>query len=109
MIDKVQGRFWGAQLDNVMTEIAREAFICEVKILQPGVIERVLHNDDSVCGTRNPLAFKKLRDLLMMGFVVREKAFEKMGALEADALIKDIRAELSKRFGDGIGQPPAGA
>jgi hypothetical protein len=109
MIDKVQGRFWGAQIDNVMREIAREAFICEVKILQPGVIERVLHNDDSVCGTRNPAAFKKLRDLLMMGFVVREKAFEKMGALEADALIKDIREELVKRFGDQGGPPSSGA
>ena len=109
MIDKVQGRFWGAQLDNVMTEIAREAYICEVKILDPGVIEAVLHNDDSVCGSRNPLAFKKLRDLLMMGFVVREKAYEKLGPLEAAELIKEIREHLMQRFGDRLGHPPSEA
>lgn len=70
-----------------------------MKLLAPRVIEAVLHGDESVCGSRNPLAFKKLRDLLMMHFVVREKVFEKLGASEADAMIGAIRERLLDRFG----------
>ena len=99
MGDKVRTEWWGHQLDAVLEEIAREAWICEVKLLAPGVIEAVLHGDESVCGARNPLAFKKLRDLLMLGFVVREKAFEKLGAVEADEMIRAIRDRLIERFG----------
>ena len=103
MGDKIRQEWWGHQLDAVLEEIAREAWICDVKLLNPGVIEAVLHNDDSVCGTRNELAFKKLRELLMMGFIVREKAFEKLGASEADAIVKEIVERLKTRFGDKLG------
>lgn len=103
MGDKIRQEWWGHQLDAVLEEIAREAWICDVKLLNPGVIEAVLHNDDSVCGSRNELAFKKLRDLLMMGFIVREKAFEKLGASEADAIVKEIVERLKTRFGDKLG------
>jgi hypothetical protein len=103
MADKVQQEWWGHQLDAVLEEIARYAWICEVKLLNPGVIEAVLHNDDSVCGSHNAPAFKKLRDLLMMGFVVREKAFDKLGAAQADAMIGAIRERLLARFGDKLG------
>jgi hypothetical protein len=103
MSDKIRTEFWGRQIDGIMAEIAREAFICDVKILDPGVIEAVLHNNEAACGSTNPAAFKKLRDLLMMGFVVREKAFEKLGPAEADALIKSIREHLQERFGKSIG------
>lgn len=103
MADKLQQEWWGHQLDAVMEEIARAAWICDVKLLNPGVIEAVLHNDDSVCGSRNEAAFKKLRDLLMMGFVVREKAFDKLGATEADAVITELREKLKLRFGGKLG------
>ena len=79
MRDKVRTEFWGNQLDAVMSEIAREAAICQVKLLDPGVIEAVLNGNDSVCGHANSRAFKKLQDLLMIGFVVRDKAFDKLG------------------------------
>lgn len=35
----------------------------------------------------------------MMHFVVREKAFENLGASEADAMIAAIRERLLERFG----------
>jgi len=103
MGDKVQQEWWGHQLDAVMEQIAREAWICDVKLLDPGMIEAVLQDNAAACGSTNPVAFKKLRDLLMMGFVVREKAFDRMGADEADAMIRVIRESLQKRFGDRLG------
>ena len=103
MSDKVRNEFWGGQIDAVMSEIAREAAICQVRMLDPGVIEAVLHNNDSVCGHQNPVAFKKLRDLLMLGFMLREKAFDKLGPLEADALIVAIRERLKASLSGRLG------
>jgi hypothetical protein len=108
MKDEIRTKFWGGQLDAVLEEIARDASICGIKLLDPGVIERVLHNDDSVCGQKNPIAFKKLRELLMLGFMTREKAFDKLGAVEADSLITVIREKLKERFEGKLGGAASG-
>lgn len=107
MNDKLDAlKTWTHQIDDVMHEIVREAAICQVKLQDPGVIEAVLQNNDSVCGRQNPRAFKKLRDLLMLGFIMRGKAYEKLGVLEADELIGTIRERLRQRLG---GKPAAGS
>lgn len=103
MSDSFRNEFWGHQIDAVMSEIVREASICQVKLLDPGVIEAVLHNNPSVCGKDNPVAFKKLRDLLMMGFVVREKTVDRLGALETEAIVTAIREKLQAKYGDKLG------
>jgi len=100
-LDKL--KTWTHQLDDVMHEIVREAAICDVKLLDPGVIEAVLQNNDSVCGHQNPKAFKKLRNMLMLGFIMRGKAYEKLGAIEADELIAAIREKLRKRMDHKLG------
>jgi hypothetical protein len=96
---------WGRHVDAIMLEIARHALICKVRLLDPGVIEAVIANNDSVCGARNPIAFGKLRDLLRMGFVVRGKAFEQLGAVEAAELVTAVREQLQERLGDRLGGP----
>jgi hypothetical protein len=101
MSDSVRMNFWGHQLDALMTEIVREASICQVRLLDPGVVEAVLHNNASVCGHDNPKAFKKLRELLMMGFMVQEKAVERLGAVETEELVKTIREHLRERLPGG--------
>jgi hypothetical protein len=103
MKDEIRTKFWGGQIDAVLEEIARDASICGIKLLDPGVIERVVHNDDSVCGQKNPIAFRKLRELLMLGFFTQERAFDKLGAVEADALITAVREHLKERFGGKLG------
>jgi hypothetical protein len=105
MTDKIQANFWGRQIDDVMSEIARQAAICKVRLLDPGVIEAVVSNNESVCGSSNPRSFKKLRELLMMGFVMRENSVEKMGPLETEALITNIRERLQERLGGRLGGP----
>jgi len=94
---------WTHQIDDVMLEISRQAALCKVKLLDPGVIEAVMHNNDAVCGSKNPRAFKKLRDSLMMGFFVREKAYDQLGPIEAEELIGSIRDKLKERFGGKLG------
>jgi hypothetical protein len=94
--DKFQTRFWGRQVDDVMTEIARQAATCNVRLLDPGVVEAVVHNNESICGNRNPRAFKKLRESLMVGLMMRDKAVEKLGPLGTDAMVAAIRERLQQ-------------
>ena len=65
------GAWWAKNLDDVDNEIARLSIACNVRILDPGVIERVLENDASVCGSRNPAGFEKLRTALKMHYHIR--------------------------------------
>jgi len=99
--------YWSQSLSEVDKEVARLATICNVRLLDPGVIERVLANDPGVCGTSNALAFEKLRNVLMMHYAVRTRAVDQIGQAGADALMKEILEDLHKKFGDRLGGPPA--
>ena len=56
--------WWAKNLEDVDREVARLASICKVRLLDPGVIERVLSKDDSVCASKNKAGFDKLRQAL---------------------------------------------
>lgn len=62
-----------ANLAQVDRELERLTRLCRVTLPQPGVIERVLRRDASVCGTTNALAFAKLRGVLALQLVLRAK------------------------------------
>lgn len=99
--------FYSHTLSEVDHEVARLASICNVRLLEPGVVERVLGNDASVCGTDNANAFQKLRNVLMMHYAVRARAAEAIGQAGTNVLVTQIVEELKKKFGDGLGGPPA--
>jgi hypothetical protein len=103
--DAVRTGFWGGQLNEVDKEVARLASICRVKLLNPGVIQRVIGNDASVCGVSNKLAFDKLRTALLIHYAVMEKSFEGLGVDETRKLVDVIVARLKERFGDTLGNP----
>jgi hypothetical protein len=98
---------WTHHLEEIDLEIARLATLCKVPLLDPGVIERVLHNDPLVCGAQNPRAFEKLRSLLMMHYSVRDKAVVAMGEAETMKIVTEIVARLRARIGDKLGGPSA--
>ena len=104
MSEEIRGKFWGRQMSDLMAEMARQAIICKVSLLEPGVIDAVLRNDASVCGTSNPVAFKKLRDAMMLGFVVRDKSVSALGAAETEALVTAIRDAIKEHLGKLGGQ-----
>jgi hypothetical protein len=96
-------RWWAKHLDDVDREVARLATICKVRLLDAGVIERVLHNDSSVCGTQNKAAFDKLRNVLMMHYHVRDKAVGVIGEAATAQVIAEIVSNLQKRLGKQLG------
>ena len=105
MSDEIRGKFWGRQMKDLMAEMARQATTCKVRLLDAGVIDAVLRNDSSVCGSSNPLAFKKLRDAMMMGFVVRDKSVKALGPAETEVLVTTIRDAIKENLGDQLGGP----
>ncbi|MDF2463411.1 MAG: hypothetical protein K0Q43_1646 [Ramlibacter sp.] len=58
---------------QVDRELGRLARLCRVELPRPGVAERVLRRDASVCGTANALAFAKLQGVLALHYVLQAK------------------------------------
>ena len=94
-------------LEELDRELARLALLCRIRILDPGIVERVLHNDRSVCGTNNAIAFRKLRDLLMMHFALRTELANSIGQARTAAIEANVIERLKKVFPDqGDPSPP---
>ncbi|HEY6132818.1 MAG TPA: hypothetical protein VIW70_02470 [Rubrivivax sp.] len=96
---------WLNHFDEIDREIAQLAVTCQIPILDPGVIERVLRKDPLVCGNQNARAFDKLRSLLMMHYSVRDKAVVALGEEQTLLIIDEIVERLRARIGDKLGGP----
>jgi hypothetical protein len=96
--DEVVVQWWAKKLDDIDHEIASLATICNVHIRDPGVIERVLHDDATVCRSSNAAAFQKLRSLLMMHYMVQQKAIHVLGPEETARVVQQIVAKLRDRI-----------
>jgi len=98
--------WWTKNIDELDREIGRLSVLCQVRIVDPGVIERVLKRDATVCGTPNPSAFAKLHDMLMLYFGMRKKSVEALGQLETAAIEAHVIEQLRNRFADLLGKWP---
>ena len=106
--DPVYRMLWAEDLEEVDREIARLAILCQVQILEPDVMRRVLQKDASVCGTQNPVAFAKLHDVLMLHLAIRQKSADSFGQAQTAAIEDYIIERLRKSFPDLAGRwPPA--
>ena len=85
-------------LEEIDREIARLALLCRASILDTGVIEHIIRGDTSVCGADNTIAFRKLRELLMLHFAVRTEAADKLGQVEAVAIETLVVERLMRSF-----------
>jgi len=107
-VDEPLVALWTKNLDELDREIARLALLCQVRILDPGVIERVLQNDASVCGTANPAVFAKLHKMLIMHFLIRKRSVEELGQVQTTAIEREVIERLKKAYGDLVDGRPAG-
>lgn len=100
--------WWAENLDALDREIARLATLCEVQILDLEVMRRVLRRDASVCGAANPLAFRKLHDLLMLHMAIRQKSVGTVGEARTAAIEDYIIERIKKSFPNVTGKWPPG-
>ena len=100
--DPVYRLLWSEDLEEVDREIARLATICQVRILEPGVIRRVLQRDATVCGTQNLVGFAKLHDLLMLHLAIRQKSADSFGQAQTAAIEDFILERLRKSFPEAL-------
>lgn len=92
---------WARHLDTIGDELLRLATICEVRLRDPGVVERILKNDETVCGRKNPIGFRKLRELVMATFNSTDKALERIGPDETRQLVDALFERLERRMEAG--------
>jgi hypothetical protein len=104
--DPVYSVLWSEDLEEVDREIGRMATLCQVRILDPGVIRRVRQEDATVCGTHNPVAFRKLQDLRKLHFAIREKSVDSFDQTRTAAMEDYIIERLRKSFPDLAGDWP---
>jgi hypothetical protein len=93
---QVENKYWGRQIDAIVGELSRLAVACDIDILDPNVALKALRGDESVCKRKNPAAFKRVHELLMLLFTVSGKSMDRMGDTEfaslAGPVLDKIRA-----------------
>lgn len=98
--------WWAKNIEELDREIGRLCVLCQVRILDPGIIERVLEKDASVCGTPSPIAFAKLHDLLLLYFANRQKTVKAVGQTVTAQIEAHTIEELRSRFAGVLGPWP---
>jgi hypothetical protein len=88
---------WTRHLEAIADELLHLAVACDVRLRDPGVIERIIRGDQSVCGRKNEIGFKKLRKLLMATYDSFGKAINRIGPQETKAIVEAITDHLEKR------------
>ena len=83
------------QIHSVAMELSKLAIACDIKMFEPGVAERILKNDDGVCGRKNPDAFQQMRKHLMVLFPLRKRAVDELGAQETKEVMQQVRAAIT--------------
>ena len=91
------------ELEALDMEIVRCAVICQVRLFDPGVLNRVLDNNEQVCGQYHPTAFQSLRGLLYLHFDMQRQLTQTYGADDAEHIIRRVYAYLRPRIGDQLG------
>ena len=99
---------WARHFDTIGDELLRLTTVCGVNLREPGVVERIVKNDETVCTKRNAIGFRKLRDLVMATFSSLNKAADRIGPDETRLIVEAIMERLDRRreLGGTSAKPP---
>jgi hypothetical protein len=94
------------QATAVAREVSMLMIACDIDIHQDQIAKRVLQNDLTVCGRKNPKAFEKLRRHLMAFFPLKKAAIEKLDVGQVKAALDDVRGEILRLRDTNISKSP---
>lgn len=86
--------YWSRQIDGIAHELSKLAIACDIELGKPGLAERILRNDETVCRRKNPEAFRHLRQHLMALFSVEGRAIERLGPDDTREILDEVRAAI---------------
>ncbi|MDD3354415.1 hypothetical protein [Zoogloea sp.] len=86
------------ELTSIDMEIARLAQLCGIHMLEPGVAEAVLRGDSSLCKDDNPIAWEKLRGLLVLHYHVVQEAAAVGGVDSAAESVRKALESVTERM-----------
>lgn len=87
---------WERHFEGIADELLNLAIACDVRLREPGVIERVLRNDISVCGRKNADSFRKMRSVLIAFYNSVGKAADRIGPEDTKKIIEAIKERKMK-------------
>ena len=93
-MQNIKHAYWRRQLDGLAHVLSKQAIICDIELGKPGLAERILKNDDSVCGRKNPKVFREMRQHLMALFSLEAAAVERLGADDTREILDAVRAAV---------------
>jgi hypothetical protein len=94
---EIKNTAWARHLDAIGDELLKLTTVCGVNFREPGVIERVIKNDETVCSNKNPIGFRKLRELVMATFSSLDKAMDRIGPAETQMIVEAIRERIDRK------------
>ena len=86
--------YWGRQIDAIAHELSKLAIVCDIELGRPGLAEKILKNDESICGRRDPDVFQQMRQHLMALFTLEERAIEELGPEDTKDILDQVRASV---------------
>jgi hypothetical protein len=93
-IKKSRHRRFGDQFQAIGEEMSRLAIACDIDLFQKDIGERILREDESVCGRKNTVAFKKIRRLLMAFYPLELKTIDRLGVAETEVILEQVREAI---------------
>ena len=66
---------------------------------EPGIAERVLRDDESVCGRKNTKVFETLRKHVMAFYQIEDEAIKRLGADDVLPMLDEIRTSMARLHG----------
>ena len=88
---------WARHFDTIGDELLRLTTVCGVNLREPGVVERIVKNDETVCSKKNAIGFRKLRDLVMATFSSLNKAVDRIGPEETKMIVDALMERLERQ------------
>lgn len=86
------------QFDDIVQTLARLALLCRVDLTKDANVRRVISGDSSVCEADNPAAFRRMREMLMLHYVARERSIEAIGTNETHDVVSGVVDRIREQF-----------
>lgn len=87
------------ELTSIDMELARLSQLCQVSLLEPGVAEAVIRGDMMLCSSPNPIAFEKMRGLLILHYHVVNREAANDGVEAAAESVRRALQDVRRRMG----------